>query len=411
MGAVPTCVIIDQDPAMQIAIAQVLSDYRRRFCMWHIMTKVNEKIGPDMVKDVGFRNKLNGIVWNETISVGKFEEQWHSLMEKYHLATHRWFTKLYIEREFWVPAYFIDLPMSGLLRTTSRSEAENNVYGKCCRPHLSLVEFYVQFESVLETQRYNQSKLNAESEGYLPDFKTPLALESYLAQIFKITIFYELQQEIEAGCFYCRVVGIREEGEVITYNIRGERTATYTVQYTPVGNHASCSCKLFERLGLVCRHMFLVFKDAHVKSLSLDYVLPRWCKQVGGGVCCDVPSTDCGPNRMWNAMHQCASLVGTNTDRQSRMLQVLEDLKEEFMSAGSNVAPTKGNNAAIVALCGVAPPASITILPPVQAKNKGTDRRIKSQRELAVLSSGKIGHKCGVCGEYARYNARSCPYK
>ncbi|XP_019160887.1 PREDICTED: protein FAR1-RELATED SEQUENCE 5-like [Ipomoea nil] len=340
------------------------------------MTKVNEKIGPDMVKDVGFRNKLNGIVWNETISVSEFEEQWHSLMEKYNLATHRWFTKMYTEREFWVPAYFIDLPMSGFLCTRSRSEAENSVYGNCSRPHFSLVEFYVQFESVLETQRYKQSKLNAESEGYLPDFKTPLALERYLAQMFTITIFYELQQEIEAGCFYCRVVGIREEGEVITYNIRGECTATYTVQYTPIGNHASCSCKLFERLGLVFRHMFLVFKDAQVKSLSLDYVLPRWCKQVGGGVCCgqccDVPSTDCGPNRMWNAMHQCAALVGTNTDWQTRMLQILEDLKEEFMTDGSNVAPAKGNNAAIVALYGVAPPASITIKPPPQAKNKGT---------------------------------------
>ncbi|XP_019166612.1 PREDICTED: protein FAR1-RELATED SEQUENCE 5-like [Ipomoea nil] len=385
MGTVPTCVITDQDPAMKIAIAEVLSDCRHRFCMWHFMTKVNEKIGPYMVKDVGFRNKLNDIVWNETISVSEFEEQWHSLMEKYNLATHRWFTKLYTEREFWVLAYFINLPMSGLLRTTSRSEAENSVYGKCTRPHFSLVEFYVQFEGVLETQRYKQSKLNAESE------------------------------EIEAGCFYCRVVGIREEGEVITYNIRGECTATYTVQYTPVGNHASCSCKLFELLGLVCRHMFLVFKDAQVKSLPLDYVLPRWCKQVGAGVCCgqccDVPSPDSGPNRLWNAMHQCAALVGTNTDRQTRMLQVLEDLKEEFMSDGSNVTPAKGNNAAIVALCGVAPPTSITIKPPPQAKNKGIGRRIKSQRELAVLSSGKIGRKCGVCGEYARHNARSCPYK
>ncbi|XP_019179706.1 PREDICTED: protein FAR1-RELATED SEQUENCE 5-like [Ipomoea nil] len=415
MSSVSSCVITDQDPAMKIAIAQVLPNCRHRFCMWHIITKVNEKIGSDLVKDVQFCNKLNGIVWNETISVGEFEVQWHLLMEKYNLTTHRWFTKLYTEREFWIPAYFTDLPMSGLLRTTSRSEAENNVYGNCSRPHFSLVEFYMQYESVLETQRYKQSKLNAESEGYLPDFKTPLALERYLAQMFTIKIFYELQQEIEAGCFYCRVVGIREEGEVITYDIRGEGTATYTVQYTPVGNHASCSCKLFERLGLVCRHMFLVFRDAQIKSLPLDYVLPRWCKQVGGVVCCrqcsDVPSTESGPNRIWNAMHTCAALVGNNTDRKSRLVQVLEDLKREFMSAGPNVAPAKGNNAAIVALCGVAPPASITIKPPAQAKNKGTGKRIKSQRELAVLSSAKIGRKCGVCGEYARHNARSCPYK
>ncbi|XP_019167890.1 PREDICTED: protein FAR1-RELATED SEQUENCE 5-like [Ipomoea nil] len=104
MSSVPSCVITDQDPAMKIAIAQALPDCRHRFCMWHIMTKVNEKIGSDLVKDVQFRNRLNGIVWNETISVGEFEVQWHSLMEKYNLTTHRWFTKLYTEREFWIPA-------------------------------------------------------------------------------------------------------------------------------------------------------------------------------------------------------------------------------------------------------------------------------------------------------------------
>ncbi|XP_019167553.1 PREDICTED: protein FAR1-RELATED SEQUENCE 5-like [Ipomoea nil] len=51
MGKSPTCVVTDQDPAMKVAVAQVWSESRHRFCMWHIMTKVNEKIGPDLVKD------------------------------------------------------------------------------------------------------------------------------------------------------------------------------------------------------------------------------------------------------------------------------------------------------------------------------------------------------------------------
>ncbi|XP_019166895.1 PREDICTED: protein FAR1-RELATED SEQUENCE 5-like [Ipomoea nil] len=415
MGKSPLCVVTDQDPAMKSAIAQVLPECRHRYCMWHIMTKVSEKSGVELSKDQTFRTQLNNVVWNETIGISDFETQWQSLMEKYNLTGHRWFTKLYTERAFWIPSYFLDLPMSGVLRTTSHSESENSAYGKSTRPHCSLVEFYVQYESVLETQRHRQSKLNAESEGSLPEFKTPLALERHTVQVFTLTVFYELQLEIEAACFYCKVVGIRADGECIRYDIKGEYNVVHTVEYMPSLSIASCSCKLFERLGLVCRHMFLVFKDAEMARLPARYIAARWCKQDGlanwCAQCSDCPPLESVPNRLWTEIHRCTAMVGSNTVRQTRMLQVIEELRDEFLSDGMGVNPPKGNGVAIAALCGVEPPTSITIKPPAQAKNKGTGKRIKSQRELAIERSGKACRKCGVCGEYAHHNARSCPLK
>lgn len=58
----PSCFVTDQDPAMKTAITQVYSNARHRYCMWHIMTKVGEKVGPVLSKDVGFRQKFNAIV-------------------------------------------------------------------------------------------------------------------------------------------------------------------------------------------------------------------------------------------------------------------------------------------------------------------------------------------------------------
>ncbi|XP_019189844.1 PREDICTED: protein FAR1-RELATED SEQUENCE 4-like [Ipomoea nil] len=176
MGKTPMCVVTDQNSATRIAIQQVLPECRHRYFMWHIMTKVNEKFGGELAKVTEFRKKLNAIVSNEGIHSVEFEAQWQLLMDEYNLSNHRWFCKMFAERESWIPAFFSDLPMSGLLRTTSRSEAENGVYGRFAHPHSSLVVFYMQFESVLGTQRYQQDKLNAECEGYLPKFKTPLAL-------------------------------------------------------------------------------------------------------------------------------------------------------------------------------------------------------------------------------------------
>ncbi|XP_019189882.1 PREDICTED: protein FAR1-RELATED SEQUENCE 5-like [Ipomoea nil] len=58
----PICVVTDQDTALKVAVARVFGTSKHRFCMWHIMCKVGEKVGPVLSKDEVFRRKLNGIV-------------------------------------------------------------------------------------------------------------------------------------------------------------------------------------------------------------------------------------------------------------------------------------------------------------------------------------------------------------
>ncbi|XP_019197079.1 PREDICTED: protein FAR1-RELATED SEQUENCE 5-like [Ipomoea nil] len=335
MGNAPLCVVTDHDPAMKIAIRQVLPGCSHRYCMWHIMTKVGEKVGPELSNNEVFRKSLNDIVWSETTST--------------------------------------DSPLSGLVRTTSRSEAQNNVYGKFTSLHSSLVEFYMQFESVLETQRHNQAKLDTQCEGSLPDFKTPLALERRAADLFTLSTFYTLQEEIEAACFYCEVVGIREDGGNIYYTIKGDGTTTYT------------------------------------------YVVDRWCKHLGCNACrgqhVDGAPPISGATELWSEINTCVGMVGESTVRQARMVQVLKELRDEFASDCEIIGAAKSNRATIEAFCGVQPPPCITIKPLAQAKNKGSGKRIKSNRDIAIEKSVKVGRKCGVCGEYARHNARSCPSK
>lgn len=44
MGHQPKIIITDQDPALKIAIANVLDKCRHRLCMWHIMEKLPSKV-------------------------------------------------------------------------------------------------------------------------------------------------------------------------------------------------------------------------------------------------------------------------------------------------------------------------------------------------------------------------------
>jgi transposase-like protein len=47
-------IITDEDASMKSAIRSVLPDTIHRFCMWHIMEKVLEKVGPPINHDKYF---------------------------------------------------------------------------------------------------------------------------------------------------------------------------------------------------------------------------------------------------------------------------------------------------------------------------------------------------------------------
>ncbi|KAJ0623977.1 putative Zinc finger, SWIM-type, FHY3/FAR1 family [Helianthus annuus] len=43
---------------------------------------------------------------------------------------------------------------------------------------------------------------------------------------------------------------------------------------------ASCSCRRFEQYGLLCKHIYFVFKIFKVKEIPNKYVMRRWTKDV-----------------------------------------------------------------------------------------------------------------------------------
>lgn len=128
MGQEPTGTITYQDPSMQIVVSMVFPNTRHMFCMWHIMTKVSEKVGPGLSKDLTFKQTLNGLVWNDNLDLEVFEHGWLELMVEYDLNDHIWFKTLFETRQHWVLAYFTDVFTWGLVWITSWFEGENNFF-------------------------------------------------------------------------------------------------------------------------------------------------------------------------------------------------------------------------------------------------------------------------------------------
>ncbi|KAK9740054.1 hypothetical protein RND81_03G007800 [Saponaria officinalis] len=115
----PQIIITDQDPAIRNAVPTVFKTARYRFCLWHIMNKVADKIDIITRKETDFLSRLNG-----------FEIKWNEVITKFGLDDNRWLSTMFDIKEYWIPAYFRDMSMGNIMSTTQRLESENSFFKK-----------------------------------------------------------------------------------------------------------------------------------------------------------------------------------------------------------------------------------------------------------------------------------------
>lgn len=63
-----------------------------------------------------------------------------------------------------------------------------------------------------------------------------------------MTLFYDVQSEIFAACFECRVVCLQVEDGVCFYEVDDWQKDVFKVEYSGVDHSALCSCVKFDRL-------------------------------------------------------------------------------------------------------------------------------------------------------------------
>ncbi|XP_020272197.1 protein FAR1-RELATED SEQUENCE 5-like [Asparagus officinalis] len=219
----PKCIVTDQCPAMKQAIPTVFREAHHCLCMWHIMKKFNQKLEKYISKMDDFKRKINALIWSIDIDPATFEVGWKDVMKEFKLESNEWLCELYNIRESWIPAYYADDPMAGLLRTISISESENSFFNKLNRRSDILTEFYLRYESAMEKQRHTNARLNYEGTKSMSRMDTPLLLERDAAELYTRTMFYEVQKEIMSSCYDMSINSISEEDGVKIFSIKDKK--------------------------------------------------------------------------------------------------------------------------------------------------------------------------------------------
>ncbi|XP_025808743.1 protein FAR1-RELATED SEQUENCE 5-like isoform X2 [Panicum hallii] len=250
-GRAPHLIVTDECASMKAAIGQILPETTHRLCMWHIMEKVHENISPSLRADEDFWNKLHTCVWDsETIE--EFESRWNSMIVEFQLVGNKWFGTRFLIRESWIPVYFIDIPLAGILRTTSRSESANSFFNRFIHQKLSFVEFWLRFDTALEYQRQEELKQDHKSLHTTPKLMTPWAMEKQCSMIYTHEIFDKFQKQIVASRDHCFIQGIIERDEIKLVTIGSTSKKERLVHFNKSGMIGRCTCKLFESHGIPC---------------------------------------------------------------------------------------------------------------------------------------------------------------
>ncbi|KAK9734075.1 hypothetical protein RND81_04G113300 [Saponaria officinalis] len=326
---------------------------------------------------------------------------------------------MYSIRRKWIPAYYRDIFMGCLLRTMQRSESENSFFKRFENKHGTLVEFWLWFQSAMDQQRHSQRSLDRDSAHSLPQLATPLRFEAHASNVYTHTVFYEFQSEIKASLCLCSVIGFTLDNSLELIEIVDASVGkTYRVVYNGVNSDAECSCKLFERKGILCRHIVWVFSGKQLKKLPDKYILMRWSKNaqkvplydLHGQLIDDFDATDLRKKDMCSLWSEFYATIGVLKTLPTNHITELVDILKAFRVKLKPQVESLTKEQELEMLLGCRSSTEVNILPPSHSKNKGSGKRMISAKQQSVAKAEKPKRLCANCKQMVHHDKRNCPH-
>src|SRR5438105_10647955 len=108
-----------------------------------------------------------------------------------------------------------------------------------------------------------------------PVLRTPWAVEKQASKLYTHKVFNIFQEEVIAARDHCSVLETTQEA--VKYIIVGDGSMRdRVVQWCTEDIFGRCSCKLFEKMGITCRHIILTLRGEKIYELPSSYILKRW---------------------------------------------------------------------------------------------------------------------------------------
>ncbi|XP_021757437.1 protein FAR-RED IMPAIRED RESPONSE 1-like [Chenopodium quinoa] len=323
----PKAILTDQAAAMRRPLAEVMPNTVHRWCIWHIMSKIHEKLGK-CARYQEFVNPLKELVY-ESFDPEEFQTRWAEFIAEYKLEDNEWLQSLHKDSHMWVPAYMKEFFWAGM-KTTQRVESINRFFDGYVNRKTKLHEFPQKYCMALDQRVRDELSADARCSKYLRRLVSGFKVEKIFQKLYTDNKFQEVQKEC-TRMMYCNVRGEKVLSEkLIQYSVVDRvwivppgasedvitnRRKSYNVTFCQMTKEVQCDCRKFETSGILCKHCITILDVNLVEDVPEKYVVDRWRK--------DIPRKH---TRVKVAYHDPGDTV--NVKRFNKMMKKLEPLCE-----------------------------------------------------------------------------------
>jgi hypothetical protein len=206
----------------------------------------------------------------------EFEEAFDAMRGKVSKST--WLDSIYMLRHKWVECYMLDVFSIGM-QSTQLSESLNNALKVHLKSDLDIVRFLKRVEHVVEDKRERELQAEFESRKKQPRIFMMASISVQTSKIYTPAIFEAFQAEYEKSLAAYIIDSNRSTEFSIAIGALVE-SSTLEEERTVIVNLAdqivTCSCRLFERIGILCRHALKGLDLMNIKLLPERYILKQW---------------------------------------------------------------------------------------------------------------------------------------
>ncbi|KAF8387983.1 hypothetical protein HHK36_026649 [Tetracentron sinense] len=327
-GRRPLSVIADQDVPMRQAIAQVFSGTRYRFSTWQIKAKERENLSCVHAAHKDFKYEYENCI-HHSQTPHEFESAWKALINKYNLKDNDWLREMYEKREFWVPLYLRDTFFAGITESANMT----SFFGTLVNAQTPLCEFVLRYERALERRREEERKEDFLTLNSRMVLNTKAPIQEQCEGLYTRTMFKVFQTEfLECDNFAGKK--IYEEGIMSRYLVHRymNENEKHTVTLNISNLNVSCSCRMFEFEGMLCRHVLRVFQKVNIMEVPSRYILHRWTRDAEYGIVRDVVSGGSSKDHRvlmeWSLREEARKYIesgATSLERYSLAFKILQE--------------------------------------------------------------------------------------